>query len=282
MSKLINLKNILAVLSLLSCLAQPCLANATSWPLDVGSTNPSGQWSFGAAPMGGTFQLGLPLTVSAYPSLKGFVGSGGAGILKNTSSQTITTDGNNSWAPSGMQLHPGSSGEYAIARWTAPAQGNYSIATTMARGNWALCSASVDMLVFQNGRLLYSGLLTKYDVPQSYSGTVSLRPGDTIDFAVGYGSERNFACDSTKVVASVTQIAPTLTGLSLSCPSSVSGGAIISCTTTATYDDGSSKIITTMDWSKINDYQPLLTVNSNGDLVAKTVTADTTVPLTVG
>src|SRR5262249_19545731 len=120
-------------------------------------------------------------------------------ILKNYS--TTTQDigqGGPELGPGAFLLHPGLNGEYCVLRWTAPADGSYQIDAEFQGSD--LTGATTDVHVLRNGTALLDGSINGGLGPGSgptYAGTLSLRAGDIIDFAVGYGSNRNYFHDST-------------------------------------------------------------------------------------
>jgi len=99
--------------------------------------------------------------------------------------------------PPGMvTLHGG--GEMrrlSVARWTAPQQGQYMIYGTFCAGDQGNC----DYYVIQN----QTGVLfcqPDESETRAFDLTVALKAGDTIDFAVGTGTDF-YTCDSTPVEA---------------------------------------------------------------------------------
>lgn len=105
------------------------------------------------------------------------------------------------WRPHELAAHPGSNGEYAVLRWTAPAAGEYVVSARFSSGAE---SATTDVHVLQQGRALFDGLvnLGGQGSDCSWEGTAKVAAGETIDFAVGYGNG-NYGGDTTAVVASL-------------------------------------------------------------------------------
>jgi len=100
--------------------------------------------------------------------------------------------------PEQMAFHPGPNGEYSIVRWTAPAGGSYDVSATFSGADFH-GPTSTDVHVLINGREIFSGNVNGYGSisEMCYLQTVALKAGNTIDFAVGYGNNSNYFCDTT-------------------------------------------------------------------------------------
>ncbi len=87
--------------------------------------------------------------------------------------------------PDSLLVHPGSGGERAILRFTAPAAGTYQLTGVLQRAN---PSATTDIRILQNETTsLFTGdILSKYQ--QAFNLTVTVAANDTIDFSVGFGN----------------------------------------------------------------------------------------------
>jgi hypothetical protein len=110
-------------------------------------------------------------------------------------------------------LHPGSIGQYAILRWTAPAPGDYAIRVGFAGVDFSF-PTSTDVAVLRNGVPLMTGQVTTFDGPAQCASSaytpsathdqiLALAAGETIDAVVGYGANQTFNGDSTLVDMSV-------------------------------------------------------------------------------
>ena len=96
-----------------------------------------------------------------------------------------------------------------MLRLTAPASGNYQVKAVFW-GDDFVGPTTTDVHVLHNGLGLYTGEVTGFGRPssdQSFTTTISVAAGDTIDFAVGYGTDGNYYFDSTGVSAVITQLA---------------------------------------------------------------------------
>lgn len=99
------------------------------------------------------------------------------------------------WQPGQLAFHPGRDGQYAVVRWTAPAEGKVHLDV---RFQSIAERATTDVHVFHGDAALFDGGIHVGDGgPEShYAGDVTVRAGDTIDCVVGYGNG-NYGADST-------------------------------------------------------------------------------------
>lgn len=110
--------------------------------------------------------------------------------------------------PGQLIFHPGPNNEFSIIRFTAPTTGLYTLNAgfTPVTTN----GTTTDVHILNNGTSLFSGLVTgTYNAPKSapsFSNNLNLNSGDIVDFAVGYGTNKNFSSDSTGITASFTPV----------------------------------------------------------------------------
>jgi len=99
------------------------------------------------------------------------------------------------WQPGQPGLHPGPAGEYCAVRWTAPQEGGYSV-----KGAFASIAerATTDVYVLQNNQQIHGGFINcrGQGKESAFTLDVSLKKGDTLDFAVGQG-EGGYGGDCT-------------------------------------------------------------------------------------
>ena len=159
--------------------------------------NPSGPWSFGwAAQTGGKFTLYRKQQHS--PELRGRITGWCAGenappqVWLNSSNMEICRIRHGE-----VSMHPGSSGQHSIIRWTAP--GTYRIGIDGKFGAGDFGAMSVQVL--HNGTALFSSSNTPKDEP--FSLEVDVKSGDTIDFDVAPGMF-GYGCGNTPVEAKIT------------------------------------------------------------------------------
>jgi hypothetical protein len=177
--------------------------------------NPSqingGAFSYGkTASLGSTFTL-LGDHLSSGPFV-GYVFAAGASlpeVIKYTGASTSTTvlpGGTITIQPGQLELHPGTSGQYAVVRFTAPAAGSY--AYTAVFNGADSHPTSVDVHVLINSSLdnaAFINLNGGGNTASLSSPSVALALGGTIDFAVGMGNG-DFHFDSTGLFATVTAV----------------------------------------------------------------------------
>jgi hypothetical protein len=182
------------------------------------TNNPNGAWSYGWSStltsalnqypdhdkMGE--RAGTPINIDAWSDWEQFSSyspnatHNGTGTINNEH-WTIT------WQPGQFSLHPGDNGVYSHARWTAPSAGIVDIAA-MFTGIDHYYGTTTDVHILHNGNSLFDGLVNGYGNTSSFSTTTSIDVGlgDTIDFAVGYGSNNNPTCDTTALSATISFI----------------------------------------------------------------------------
>jgi hypothetical protein len=90
------------------------------------------------------------------------------------------------WPSKTVAVNPGRNGEYGVVRWTAPADGEYSIA---AKFRGTACFATTDVHVLRRSKSVYDNFINVCGCGDScdFSETMKLAAGETIDFVVGWG-----------------------------------------------------------------------------------------------
>jgi hypothetical protein len=209
--------------------------------LDFSATdNPDGVWSYGWSPtLGGGF---VPDTATL--SLAGIddwlgeqAGDGNPSVTHNGTSDVVTVS-SVTWQPGQLVFHPGPSGQYSMVRWTAPRAGSLSLAASFS-GQDFIGPTSTDVHVLHNNAPMFDGEVLDFGAGPSFATTLTVLAGDTIDFAVGYGSDGMFDCDSTGLDATVSYT-HTLSVGGLTSP--ITAGKIETVTVTAL--DAAGKVLT--------------------------------------
>jgi Ca2+-binding RTX toxin-like protein len=109
--------------------------------------------------------------------------------------------------PDVLNLHPGPSGQKSVVRWTAPFSGTVTIQGWFQGIDTH--GTTTDVAVVQNSRMtLFNDTVTGYGSQEgtskvSFSFKRTVAAGDTIDFSVGNGSNRNYYNDSTGLSATM-------------------------------------------------------------------------------
>jgi hypothetical protein len=164
----------------------PSRADDAASEFSANANAASQRWTYGRTPIrGGAFTLFATSGTDAFglnfwnhAATQTLVSHNSTGLAKNIGSNTTIPDG-------GLTLFPGSSVEYAVVRWTAPASGTVSIRARFTRRSTNGFVAA-DVAVLHGAAVLFSQWLTN-DVANtvSMSASVLVSPGETIDFAVG-------------------------------------------------------------------------------------------------
>jgi len=105
------------------------------------------------------------------------------------------------WASGGLAFRPGTDGDYAVIRWRCPESGVHAVS---ANFQGISVDATVDVHVLHNGAPLFRSHINLCGCGNecSYSDTVKLTAGDTIDFVVGWG-DGNAWPDDTGIRATI-------------------------------------------------------------------------------
>ena len=210
--------------AMLFCAASGARANdapgvEADFAADFSTTSAAaGDWQYGwSATLGG------PLALAANQALYGDAGQvvvwSPAGtywpsVGLNTGAAEVQFGGGNAIHLAAGQglLHPGPSGEYAVARLTV--SGSFLGTLQVNFAGIDTVGTTTDVHVLLNGVGLYAGDITGYGQTLSYGGTRWFTAGDQIDFAVGLGGNGHYIDDSTGFIASLTTApvpeAPTL------------------------------------------------------------------------
>ena len=123
-------------------------------------------------------------------------------VARNEGEQLIRIF-NIAWPAGRLALHPGPKGEYAVIRWTAPEATKCTIDALFS--DITVNAATTDVHVLHNGSPLFNDLLNLQGKGRDakYTGSVLVKKGDTIDFAVGQGNA-DYGGDTTGLSATIT------------------------------------------------------------------------------
>jgi hypothetical protein len=149
------------------------------------------------------------------------LGDNGEISHNNTSSTFFASDPGLliEWAANEMSLHPGPAGQYSVLRFVTPAARTYQLSVVFRGIDQT--GASSDVHVLKNNVSLFDQQVTGFHVPTSFSTTLTLAQNDTIDFAVGFGTNGNYRDDNTgthvviTVVPEPSSLALTIAGIGL-------------------------------------------------------------------
>jgi hypothetical protein len=187
----------------------PQVFDATADFSAASNTNPNGVWQYGyssAATPGYSFTAFDTFASSASAaswSMAGNVVLGTPLFYKNTSGNTT-----NGVADGFIALHPGPDGgpdfgDAAILRFVAPSAGSWSYSGQLLVGDIGITLGALVV----NGHAASAISLGDTTLNPSFSGTVVLAAGDTLDPVVGHGTD-NFFYDSTPVRFTISSAVP--------------------------------------------------------------------------
>lgn len=168
------------------------------------TSNPNGVWSYGQEPtLGGSLSL---YTVHNNSSGVDYWGTGSfltpPEVFHNGTSSVVHVS-TITLQPGQLAFHPGPQDQYSVIRFTSPVAGAFDLSSSFI----GVDSTTTDVHILHNGASLFSGSVNGYGNGPSFSSTLTLAAGDTVDFEVGYGSDGNYSNDSTGIAARLTAAA---------------------------------------------------------------------------
>lgn len=169
------------------------------------SQNPAGAWSYGYL-AGSTFtpytsantefygastwNRPLPSASDVYPL-----------VFHNGSSGTLSY-GTGLILPGELGIAPGPEGQISVIRWTAPEGGLFDIDATFTRDD----IGSMQVFVRVNGNDVFDAFLIEQNPVAQYSSQLAFGVGDTVDFAIGVGSDGSYVGDTADVTATISAV----------------------------------------------------------------------------
>jgi hypothetical protein len=127
-------------------------------------------------------------------------GSEAPTVSYNETSQPLS-DRTINHPPDVLNLHPGPAGQKSVVRWKAPFSGTVTIEGRFKGIDTH--GTTTDVAVAHNSTTLFSRNINGYGATAACLITRSVAAGDTIDFSVGYGSNRTYDYDSTGLSATM-------------------------------------------------------------------------------
>jgi hypothetical protein len=164
--------------------------------------NPTGVWSYGWS-----FNLGSPFILSTDARVRegldtwrgNRIVDGNPGAYHNATGSPIVLGGTALFQPGQFGLHPGPFGEYALARWTAPAAGTLSLNAAFVGQD----QTTTDAHVLLNNSPIFFSLIEGFGSNAAVNINLAIREGDLLDFAVGFGRNRSYSNDTTGLAATL-------------------------------------------------------------------------------
>ena len=92
-----------------------------------------------------------------------------------------------------------------MVRWTAPTSGSFLFQGKVVGLDHGGPTTTSYYVVLNSTRVIFSGNINTYKVPTPLRRTLAMSAGDTLDFAIDFGQNRNYNADSTGIQFNVTQ-----------------------------------------------------------------------------
>jgi hypothetical protein len=205
------MKHVFRLILLTSCLlllSTFLFANDPAQEFSI-TNNPNGVWSYGLTwTLGGPFELYTTGTPNAPDAPSGDIWNLG-GVTCNNScvsrsqQQEINATGVDVVFPfDTLHMHPGSAGQYAIVRWTAPLAGLYEVRGSFQGSQRAGPTTDVHVQ-WDSATVLFRGNINGFGDVALFDAQHQVTAGDTIDFAVGFGIDGSYYADSTALQARI-------------------------------------------------------------------------------
>lgn len=168
------------------------------------TSNPAGAWSYGwEGFLGAPLNLYTVTDTTSVPGMNAWLEEGAYPynppyVARNVTTATICYE-MYCVPPAYLHFHPSSNAHYSVVRWTAPNQGSYTLEGEFIGLDYG-GPTTTDVHVLVNSKLLlFVGQIDSFNRPLPFRGTVVLGAGDTVDFAVGFGTDGSNGDDSTGI-----------------------------------------------------------------------------------
>jgi hypothetical protein len=160
--------------------------------------NPNGVWTY-------AYSTNLAGPLYVYPDtyvLGGAYdwGDNAIGLLPHVAYNPLSNGPVGAIPANCMLIHPGPENQFSHCVWTAPTAGAYNIQASFT----SISYGAPHGYILENGTSIGDSDLTE-EVPQTYSfASVALAAGDTIDAAIGVGSNNYYSNDETVFSLTIT------------------------------------------------------------------------------
>jgi hypothetical protein len=212
------MKKLLAICCLVTLAAGVDLAKADTIydaALDFSSSsNPTGVWSYGySGALDGTLTVytdkvsdsstGIDFwgrdPVTAWSTTPWVGRNGTSGVVTYLDVQFQSGQ---------LGFHPGPANEISIIRFISPTAGWFDLTSSFSGLDMGSLpySTTTGVHVLRNGLSIFDGAVNGFGAGPSFITTLSLAAGDTVDFAVDWGSNGTHSYDSTGVSATLTAV----------------------------------------------------------------------------
>lgn len=173
------------------------------------SLNANGVWSYGTTGPNLSDPLTLYTSTVAAGGADFWLTPGGLPELGKAGAIAYTCCGSVNVPAGTLIAHPGPGGQYSVLRFTAPTAGAYQVSAAFWGDDYAGPTSS-DVHVHTAAGDAFSALVAGYGPgsTQSWTGQITLLQGQSVDFAVGFGSNQNYYYDSTGLSVVITAAVP--------------------------------------------------------------------------
>lgn len=173
------------------------------------TSNPNGVWRYGnSASLGGAFNLFTTNGNSQGMDYWNFTGVLEVPMVEhNGTANPVTTFGSVTIQPGQLAFHPGGgpNDQFTLVRFTVPTAGDYAIDSKFT-GLDFVGPTTTDVHVLIDGVSIFNGSVNAYGSGPSFSSTLALLAGVTVDFAVGRGSNGTYNFDTTGLDARIADL----------------------------------------------------------------------------
>jgi hypothetical protein len=170
--------------------------------------NPNGVWSYGTTgtSLSGSFNM-FPYAYDGGNIL--FWNNGWYPLLQKAVGSDYTLYNSVLVPENTLAAHPAPLGEFAVLKFTAPDNGHYQISASFW-GDDYIGPTTTDVHISLGSTELFSSYINGYGESsrQNYSGGVFLSKGDSLDFSIGFGRNRDFGYDTTGLSVRITEDIP--------------------------------------------------------------------------
>jgi len=166
------------------------------------ASNPNGVWTYGySTTLGGALipYVQSTTTIDGIQIWRNLIGTEPVDFNNPTNGDVVTCGSCLALPAHTAAFHPGPNGEFSVYRFTTQIPGTYVLDATFG----GLDHGGTDVYILDNGTVIYStDIILGSSINHNESRTLLL--GETIDFAVGVGTDGSFLFDSTSINGSLT------------------------------------------------------------------------------
>ncbi|MCW3094584.1 MAG: hypothetical protein JWL77_202, partial [Chthonomonadaceae bacterium] len=170
--------------------------------------NPNGAWSYGlfspdTKPNPNSFQAFQDwIKGTGGVDVRRYPGNVDPNVTHNGTARPVMQD-TLTWEPNALTLLPSWQGFYSVVRWTCPKEGRYRIEAAFQGADTR--PTSTDVHVLHDATSLYEEFVEGIGAAsvKRFDQTLTIKPGETVDFVVGWGRKKNNINDATALDARI-------------------------------------------------------------------------------